>query len=506
MTIKSVRGLGVKGLILDQDPYDVPMDALSDGNNIRITDGKVARMTGSLTRHTVAAYHMAPWFQANTPSYVLVTASAWQRYTSATVFSTVTPSTSFSDTTYNSTLVGDHLIINNQTEAPFIMGPTDSQFATLTNWPSTLRCSKIIEFNGFLVAIGLVDNGVQEPYTLRFSDTVTGTTVQPSWDITATDNLAGENELQGGDGPIVDAKQLGDQLIIYMRDAAHAMQFIGGNFVFGFRKIFDDDGLINQGAVAEFGGRHLVVGQDEIYIHDGNQKRSISDGRVSKFFYANMRNPESVRVERIIERDEIWILYSESDSSNANKALIYNYQYDCWTRMDLPNDIKQVLIGPKFGTALTVWTTTSGTWADQSDSWNVINPNATDKVPYYVGTTKIYQADTGFSVDGTTVTSFIEQSKLDLDELFGETQSLKKIKRILPQISGTGNVILKAGASNTPLGNVNFNRESTYDIETNHKVDLRAQGRYLALRMEMSGFGQYEITGWDLDLVRGHGR
>ena len=174
--------------------------------------------------------------------------------------------------------------------------------------------------------------------------------------------------------------------------------------------------------------------------------------------------------------------------------------------MDLPADIKQILIGPKFGTSLTVWSTTSGTWADQSDSWNVIDPSTTDKTPYYVSASKIYQADTGFSVDGTAVTSFIEQSKLDLDQLFGETQSLKKIKRILPQISGTGSVTLQAGASNSPLGNVNFNRQSSYDIETNYKVDLRAQGRYLALRMEMTGFGQYEITGWDLDLERGHGR
>ena len=52
--------------------------------------------------------------------------------------------------------------------------------------------------------------------------------------------------------------------------------------------------------------------------------------------------------------------------------------------------------------------------------------------------------------------SFIEQTKLDLDQLFGETQSLKRVKRILPQIGGTGSLDLSVGFSNTPNGPVAY--------------------------------------------------
>ena len=60
--------------------------------------------------------------------------------------------------------------MNNATEAPFIMHPTDSQFASLPNWPAQTSCSKIKYYNGYLIAIGLIENGQEAPYVVRWSD------------------------------------------------------------------------------------------------------------------------------------------------------------------------------------------------------------------------------------------------------------------------------------------------------------------------------------------------
>ena len=160
----------------------------------------------------------------------------------------------------------------------------------------------------------------------------------------------------------------------------------------------------------------------------------------------------------------------------------------------------------RFDTAAQVWSTTSGTWADQAERWATINPVDTDLSPYFVTADKIWQGDFSYRHNTTDYVSFIEQSKLDLDELFGETQSLKKVNRVLPQIAGTGSLDLQAGATNTPNGAVAYPRTQTFNIETDHKVDLRAQGRYLAIKMQMENQGHYSISGWDLDLERGHGR
>jgi hypothetical protein len=527
MPIRSIRGLGVKGLILDQDPYDVPMDALSDGNNVAVVDGKISRMTGAVVKHEGSWQHIAPWFQPDNQSYILIGDSEWRRYTTASIYADVTPTESINGTKWRSQSAGRFLIVNNEVDPPFVMGPTSSAFAPMTNWPTDLQCEVIKPYSGYLVAIGLTEGGTDQPFVVRWSDAVIPGTLQPDWDYTSTTNLAGRNELAGGDGAIRDMLQLADQNILYLDNGVYAMQYVGGQFVFSFRKLFDDDGILTQGAVVEFQGKHLVVGNDDIYIHDGSTKKSISDGRVSRFFRNALRNIDSVRVERVISRDEIWILFSDSDDVNANRALVYNYIYDAWTKFDLAVPAKQVVVGPRTSSGIETWVsqqtwddrgqetwdvdgeevwTPDQTWSGQNDRWNSLDPTGTGTVPYLVADNAIWQADTGYDWDGTELPAFIEQSKLDLDQLFGETETLKKIKRILPQMDGTGTVEFSVGTSATPLASVDYIRSANFQLDTDHKVDLRAQGRYLAIKMEMAGSGNFEMTGWDVDVERGHGR
>lgn len=527
MPIRSIRGLGVKGLILDQDPYDVPVDALSDGNNVAVVDGKISRMTGVTMKHEGSWYHMAPWFQPNVQSYVLIGANQWRIYTSSSVYSDVTPAGTVSDGIWNSQPAGRFLIVNNQVDVPYVLGPSQSTFTSLTNWPSTLRCKSIKPYSGYLIATGVTESGTDQPYVVRWSDAIAPGTMAPDWDYTVTTNLAGRNELSGGDGAIRDQLQLADQNILYLDNGVYSMQYVGGQFVFSFRKIFDDDGILTQGAVTEFQGKHFVVGNDDIYIHDGATKRSISDGRVSRYFRNTLRNVESVRVQRVISRDEIWVLFSDSDSTDANKALIYNYTYDAWTKMDLGSPIKQITVAPKTSSAIDTWVeevawadngtetwdnagdavwVPDQTWGGQNDRWNSIDPASTETAPYMLAADYVYQADSGYTWDGEPMPAFIEQSKLDLDQVFGETATLKKIKRIYPQMDGTGVVNFSVGVSNTPLQSVDYVRTGQFSIENDHKVDLRAQGRFLAIKMEMPLDGNFEMTGWDVDVDRGHGR
>lgn len=503
--IRAIRGLGRRGLILDQDPYDVPVDALSDGNNVAIVNGKLARMTGGQTHYPHAVEHVAPYFQPSAGYLIYIKENEWVRESAGGVYSTVTPTGTVNSGTWQSQSAGRFLIVNNDTQPPFILSPTDQRFRPLPNWPSDLQCQIVRPYAGFLVAIGLTEGGTDQPYVVRWSDTVEPGTLEPTWDYTQTTNLAGRNELAGGDGAILDMRQLGDQNILYLRDAVYSMQYVGGQFVFNFRKLFDDDGIIGTNAVAEFQGKHLVVGQDDIYVHDGSAKQSISDGRVSKFFQNTLRNRSSVRVERILERDEVWILYSDTDDIEANRALVYNYLYDAWTKVDLPERISQLAVAPKLEAQAATWGDETS-WASLSALWSNINPPVGATSPYFVAADKVIKGNQGYTWNGTPILAFAEQSKLDLDEVFGETQSLKRIKRILPQMAGTGTVTLRVGVSNTPLSVTRWVREKDYSLETDHKADLRAQGRYLALRMDMPGEGNFELSGWDIDIDQGHGR
>ena len=136
---------------------------------------------------------------------------------------------------------------------------------------------------------------------------------------------------------------------------------------------------------------------------------------------------------------------------------IYNYQYDAWTQQDL-DYFTDVAIGPRFTQDITLWgddASSGETWAGQSQRWSTVNPVVSDTALYFMRDQVIYEGDKGYIyfeteefADGVSQhakypVSSIEQTKLDLDEIFGETQSLKRVKRILPQIGGTGNVDLQ---------------------------------------------------------------
>jgi len=85
---------------------------------------------------------------------------------------------------------------------------------------------------------------------------------------------------------------------------------------------------------------------------------------------------------------------------------------------------------------------------------------------------------------------------------------MKRVQRILPQVGGTGDVDLSVGYSNTPNGSITYKPSVRMSIENEYKVDIRAQGRYLSIKMEKpeGEATHFSINGWDLDLERGHGR
>jgi hypothetical protein len=72
---------------------------------------------------------------------------------------------------------------------------------------------------------------------------------------------------------------------------------------------------------------------------------------------------------------------------------------------------------------------------------------------------------------------------------------------IMPQIEGSGSIDISVGVSDAPQQGVAWQSKSTYNIESDHKIDVRASGRYLALRFESeSAADTWRITGLDIDI------
>ena len=60
---------------------------------------------------------------------------------------------------------------------------------------------------------------------------------------------------------------------------------------------------------------------------------------------------------------------------------------------------------------------------------------------------------------------------------------------------------ISVGSSMTPQDGVMWGEPQAYEIEKDHKIDFRASGRYLALKVEsISATDYWRLTGLDIDI------
>lgn len=518
MPYMPLRNIGSGGIVTDQAPYDLELTQFPNGNNVVIEDGKLGKTRGYSVREdlTFQPTHVQGWLYSGNNTLIIGSLNKLYRYNGTTVTNVTKTSdaTNYSNSPrWQGEQIGTALLMNNGSQTPQYMLPTDTRFSDLPSWPANVITNCIKPFNSFLVMAGYEEGSNKYPFTVRWSDEYDPTSVPGSYDITSTTNLSGENTLTGKNGQLVDQLALNGNNIIYAERGVFAMSFIGAPLVFSFREIFEDDGIINRGAVASFFGKHLVVGQNDIYVHDGNTKQSIVDKRVRRRFFSQMADTRSVFCQTVPDRSEVWICFADedaADSQSANRALVYNWAQNAFTFLDLP-DVRALAIADNMDTSGN-WDVNPGTWASSTDYWSnaSISTNGNNIKVFGAGyiASDLYQHNQTNGFGGSNITCFVEATKIDLDTITGSaTNTIKQITGIMPQIEGSGTIDISVGISNAPQEGVAWQSKSTYNIETDHKIDVRASGRYLALRFESeSASDSWRITGLDIDVRQVAGR
>ena len=513
MVFIPIREVGRGGIVTDQDPYDLNLTQFGSGNNVAFADGRIGKSLGytSYTTPTEAPTHIQSWSVSGGPSLVYGSLTKLFKFDGSNHTNVSKTSDTFqysSSARWQSVQVGQGLVFNNGSEPPQYLLPSGSRFADLPGWPSGMLTGCVKPYSSFLVCAGYEDSSGSYPYTVRWSDEFDPTTVPSDWSITSTTNLAGENYLSGHNGVLVDQLTLGSSNILYCENGVFAMDYIGAPLVFSFREIFNDDGILNRGAAASFFNRHLVVGHNDIYVHDGVNKQSLADKRVRRLFYSLVADKRSVHCLEVPQRSEVWICFADNDATDsltANRALVYNWAQDAWTFIDIP-DIRSATVSDTVSSAGS-WDSNSIAWDTSSDYWSSIGSSteSSNLKLFAAGTesTEIYQMNNGYSADDEPFLSFLEITKLDLDDVTGQaTNTIKRINQVLPQISGNGTVNIQLGHSNSPQEGVSWLPAVEYEIDTDHKVDIRSSGRYLALRIESQNTtGWWVLNGLDIEVL-----
>jgi hypothetical protein len=147
-------------------------------------------------------------------------------------------------------------------------------------------------------------------------------------------------------GAIIDGLPLQDSFIIYGENEVWSMSYVGGTFVFDFRRRFDDVGILNTNCAVEVDGQHYVFDAFDLYKHDGTSKASIAHDRVKDFVFGGLIKElrHLAFVAHNPKLNEVLFCYPANDrfttsipTTGCNRAAVYNYRNDTWTYYDLPN-------------------------------------------------------------------------------------------------------------------------------------------------------------------------
>jgi len=261
---------------------------------------------------------------------------------------------------------------------PYVWSEKLNKFKKMNKFPEYLNFRLLRTYKNYMVGLnfetkafnGDPDRGLSfwdkgtHPNALWWSQDVAGAAIEPSLDWEEDPDNEGEksfwcdmdpnrnsgwNFLGGLGGPIVDAKALRDSFMIYRERSVWQMTYVGGVNVFAFKELFDDAGALGENCVVEVEGQHYVVGQSDIYVHNGVQKQSIADGIVRREIFKSIDPSQVDKVFCCVnyKDKEFWVCIPESGSFAGkegfdvacNVAYVYNWVEKHWSRREVPNII-----------------------------------------------------------------------------------------------------------------------------------------------------------------------
>jgi len=505
------------GIQTDVDPNELPATpqafVWSNGSNVRFLDGYAQKIEGhsSVGTATVAPYWLQP--VATATDYFWLCAGLAKVYvtTDFTTFNNITRQTAAVDVDYTGTasnlwnggVISTIPVINNGVDDPQMWTPTTSgtRLQSLTwdathTWSSKTWSAKVFRpYKEFLLALDTIEAGTRYPQRLRWS-TSTLSGVPSTWDDTDATEDAGYTEINESQGYIIDCLPLRGSNIVYKEDQTWIQQYIGGNDIFRFESLFTESGIMSQKCAKPFFGKHLVLTQGDLILHDGQSIESVIEKRMKKYLFNNIDSSYYQRsfIVPNYRKKEMWICFPSTGSTEPDTALIWNYNDNTYAVRTLPNTphIGYGVIDP---TASTIWDTDTQVWDLDTTTWDERAYNPTVKKLLMASGTSLFQADDTEQFNGTNYTSYIERTGIDL----GAPDRFKFIKRVYVKASSdSGSFTVKVGSQKTKNDSVTWTTH-TFDPSTTDYIDCLVNGRYIAIRFESTSAYSWSVKSFDIE-------
>ncbi|WP_442498795.1 hypothetical protein [Methylobacter sp. sgz302048] len=526
MTIASFNNIASLGVIKDVQSENLPADnkvglAWTDAQNMRFKGGSIVKMPGCETlidtSSTIAPYFYTRIQKDSSSFYVYGGLNKMYCYYSGSHYN-ITRQSAGVDVNYNCnndrlwtyTLLNGLPVFNNGVDAPQSWAVNQStRMANLSGWKTNYTARVIRSFKAYLVAADVTTATPQHLGSrVMWSASALPGALPTSWDETDTTKDAGYQDLSDTEGDIIDMLPLKDVNVIYKSTSTYVMSYVGGTKIFSIVKAFPNIGMLAKNCATHFKGKHFVVTNDDVIIHDGFTYQSIIDNKNKRFLFTSINSSALQRTFVVpnYARSEIWICFATGVSTFPDQALVYNYEENTWTRRVLPSDTP--CINESFVDIATVGTIDSYSSTLFADAtfpfdYSKYNKTAWSLIVADKNNSKLYLMDQSVTTEnGTEMICFVERQNLPI----GADQTIKTIKRIYPKTTVAGSSVNKVlniyvGAQMSLGQSVSWQGPYQFNMETDHKVDLMATGRYVSLKFLTNTDCDWSMENFDVEFI-----
>ncbi len=343
-----------------------------------------------------------------------------------------------------------------------------------------------------------------------WSSEIIGKDIDVSWADADPTKESGWNFLGGNGGAIMGGKSLRESFMIYRERSIHQMTYVGGVTVFAFKELFNDVGALGLDCVAEIDGWHMVVGQSDVYMHNGVQKQSIADGIIRKEIFENI-DPEHIDKVYIATKysdKEAWVCIPEGGTNidgKCNVAYVFNWEEKHWSRRDMPNslcssytildiaeeDLSWTAPGENAGEVASSWeeavdTWNSSFWKYNSSSWGLAFGGMDED-----GNGAVYTSIEQPLKDGVDYEAVVEKKWIDMED----HGTIKTMNRIFP-IVRKGEVDIYVAGTDALVISPKWKYIGRFDPFERNDMGATATGRYMHIKFVIPKTSRAEIKGY----------
>jgi hypothetical protein len=359
-----------------------------------------------------------------------------------------------------------------------------SGFSTSAN-PTATRFTLVSDRDRHLFHFGtettIGNTLTQDPMFVRFSNQEDLNTYLPK----AT-NTAGTFRLDTGN-KITAALQGKDYVFVLTDLAAYVIQFVGPPFTFSVRQVGTNCGCIAQHAASYVNGAvYWMSGEGGFFMYDGTVKALPC--LVEDFVFTTRNGDLGINYDAAATvfsapntlYTEVNWFYPKAGSLQIDRCVTYNYQENCWTTSSLDRTTYQDQGVFNLPYATDYETTSTPVFSEISGITNKYG--ASIYYAHEIGTDQVNSSGT------TAIAAFIRSGDFDIDD--GEL--FMSMRRFMPDykfLVGNSKVTLFISdfpsdiQTGSPLGPFTI-------TSTTEKVDTRARGRLLSLKVENDAAGQ----------------